>query len=113
MILNGKQYTTYDMHKLPADLQPELLMTQRRGNQISFFSAHSKLSNHYPATFIKDGLRFESAEHFYIFKMAKFFNDEMTASKILKCDHAGEVKQMSRRIKNFDEEWRKVTHTCY
>ena len=58
---------------------------------------------------MQDGIRFESAEHFYTFKMAKHFNDEMTANKILRCEHAGEVKQMSNHIFNFNkDDWRKV-----
>ena len=33
----------------------------------------------------------------------------MTANKTLRCEHAGEVKQMSNHISNFNkDEWRKV-----
>ena len=43
--------------------------------------------------------------------MARHFKDEMTANKILRCEHAGEVKQMSNHISNFNkDEWRKVRH---
>ena len=69
LILNGQQYTTNDLHKLPQEIQPDKLTTIKQGNYIAFFITHSKLSNHYPAPFMQDGTRFESAEHFYTFKM--------------------------------------------
>ena len=54
-------------------------------------------------------LCFNTAEQWMMYKKAKFFNDNATASKIMEADHPSLQKSLGRSVKNFnDKEWDKV-----
>ena len=109
LIVNGIQYTTKDLHKLPDELHPSVLTTVKRGNIIAFFSRSSMLSNHYPAPFVKDGVQFHTSEQYLMFKKAKHFNDEVTAAAILSSKDPVHAKQLGKKVSNFcSSDWNKV-----
>ena len=58
LLLNVKQYTTKEIHRLPEDIQPDTLTTVKQGNPVAFFPNQIKLLNHYPASFMQDGIFF-------------------------------------------------------
>ena len=63
----------------------------------------SFLSNFHYAPFKYNNIIFRSSEQFFMWNKAKFFNDEYTASQILKATSPKETKRLGRLVRNFDE----------
>ncbi|MUM16443.1 NADAR family protein [Mycobacterium sp. CBMA271] len=63
----------------------------------------SCLSQWWPAEFTVEGLRYRTAEHYMMWRKAMLFGDAVTAELILAADHPREVKELGRRVSNFDE----------
>lgn len=63
----------------------------------------SFLSNFHYAPFKYNNMTFRSSEQFFMWNKAKFFNDEYTASQILKATSPKEAKRLGRLVRNFDE----------
>ena len=63
----------------------------------------SCLSQWYKSKFYVDDIEFSSAEQAMMYAKAYMFNDDDTAKKILACHDPKTVKQLGRRVKNFDE----------
>ena len=61
-------------------------------------------SQWYEAPFYCDGNIFPTAEHWMMHQKALLFEDQKMAAKILSCPFPGEVKNMGRRIANFDDQ---------
>ena len=59
-------------------------------------------SNFYPCKIVHDGLEFKSSEQLFMYKKAKFFNDDDIAEQILKVNTPKEAKGLGRKVKNFD-----------
>ena len=54
-------------------------------------------------------LCFNTAEQWMMYKKAKFFNDNATASRIKEAEHPKLQKQLGRSVKNFnDKQWDRV-----
>ena len=64
----------------------------------------SFLSNWYPCSIEYEGKSFHCSEQLYMWFKARFFRDEETADKILKCTHAREAKDLGRQVNGFDKE---------
>ncbi|MEU9830141.1 NADAR family protein [Streptosporangium sp. NPDC048047] len=65
------------------------------------------LSQWWEAPFTSDGHVFRSAEHYMMAHKAWLFGDGGTAARILGARHPGEVKQLGREVRGFDETvWR-------
>ena len=64
----------------------------------------SFLSNWYPCPIEYEGKNFHCSEQLYMWFKAKFFRDEETADKIIKCTHAREAKDLGRQVNGFDKE---------
>lgn len=62
----------------------------------------SEFSNFYPCRFTVDGIEFNCSEQYFMWRKAKFFNDEECAEKILKAKHPQEQKRLGRNVKDFD-----------
>lgn len=62
----------------------------------------SCFSQWWNATFIVDGVRYKTAEHYMMVGKAKLFKDEEMLAKIIACNHPMEAKQFGRKVKNFD-----------
>lgn len=53
--------------------------------------------------FIEDGITFNCCEQYMMYKKAIHFSDFKIADRILKEDDPSKIKQLGRRISNFDE----------
>ncbi|MEU8205175.1 NADAR family protein [Streptosporangium sp. NPDC049046] len=62
------------------------------------------LSQWWPADFVVDGVVYRTAEHFMMAGKARLFGDEESAAAIVAADHPGQVKDLGRRVRGFDEE---------
>lgn len=68
-----------------------------------------EFSNWFPSKFTIDGVIFHNAEQYFMYKKAKFFDDEEIANKILQTDDPKLAKKLGRKVKNFDSDvWLKV-----
>ena len=64
------------------------------------------LSNHFPCKLSVHESEFRSLEHAYFWRMASEFGKPDLAESIRNCDHAGNVKKMSKEIADDEERWR-------
>ena len=75
-------------------------------------------SNWYPAKFIYEGHAFCNSEQAFMWEKAMFFDDKMTAARILNEPRPREVKNLGREVQGYvDAEWAKVRveymyHVC-
>lgn len=60
-------------------------------------------SQWYPSTFVVDNIEYKTAEHWMMAHKAKLFGDNEIFEKILKAEKLGEVKELGRQIRGFDE----------
>jgi ribA/ribD-fused uncharacterized protein len=78
-----------------------------------FFWGHSGKNNDevgkfvfsqwYPSAFVVDNIEYKTSEHWMMAHKAKLFGDNEIFEKILKADKPGEVKELGRQIRGFDE----------
>src|SRR5687768_3369099 len=60
-------------------------------------------SQWYPSAFTVDNLEYKTAEQWMMAQKASLFEDDETFDKILKAHKPGEVKELGRQIRGFDE----------
>lgn len=77
-----------------------------------FFWGHQKgkkgvsascFSQWYDASFIVEGQRYPTAEHFMMAEKAALFGDQATRALVLKAPHPGAAKALGRQVRGFDE----------
>jgi ribA/ribD-fused uncharacterized protein len=73
--------------------------SNRHGEDVGKFV----FSQWYPSAFTVDNLEYKTAEHWMMAHKASLFEDIETFDKILKAYKPGEVKELGRQIKGFDE----------
>lgn len=80
-----------------------------RVNKDYVFFWGSEFSNWFPSEFQLEGKKFYNAEQYFMYKKAKFFNDEEMAMAILCTDDPKVTKKLGRKVKNFKGiAWSKV-----
>ena len=62
------------------------------------------LSQWWPASFVVEGERYETAEHYMMAEKARLFRDEAALEKILAAGHPGEAKKYGREVQGFDNQ---------
>lgn len=76
---------------------------------VKFYKVELKngfLSNWYLSDFIIDGIKFNSAEQYIMWRKAMLFYDINTADKILKEEKPSKMKNYGREIEGYiDEDW--------
>lgn len=71
-----------------------------------FWRTESPFSQWHPTNFVVEGINFNCAEQFMMYKKAKLFCDDETAEAILSTSKPSVQKQLGRTVKNFDAaEW--------
>ncbi|AYB30386.1 NADAR family protein [Chryseolinea soli] len=60
-------------------------------------------SQWYPSPFTLDGVEYKTAEHWMMAQKARLFGDHEISERILKATKPGEVKELGRKIRGFDE----------
>ncbi|EHS55589.1 NADAR family protein [Paenibacillus sp. Aloe-11] len=68
-----------------------------------FYRSHSPFSQWYPSDFVVDGLAFNCAEQYMMFKKAQLFWDEEAARKIMLATTPREQKARGRSVRGFDQ----------
>ncbi|MEC0184139.1 NADAR family protein [Paenibacillus peoriae] len=68
-----------------------------------FYRSHSPFSQWYPSDFVVDGLEFNCAEQYMMFKKAQLFGDEEAARKIMLASTPREQKARGRSVRGFDQ----------
>ncbi|MEU7906715.1 NADAR family protein [Actinoplanes sp. NPDC049118] len=62
------------------------------------------LSQWWPSTFTVDGIRFQTAEHYMMWRKALCFGDDEAARRIVAASHPRQAKMLGRRVRGFDEQ---------
>ena len=80
-----------------------------------YFWGDPTLSNWGPAEFEHKGEKFRNSEQAFMWEKAIFFKDDIIARKILTHDNPSLVKDLGRKVQNFDNDvWAyKDIHQCY
>ncbi|BDS10210.1 NADAR family protein [Aureispira anguillae] len=55
-----------------------------------------------PASFVVDGINYQTAEHWMMVEKARLFNDEEMVERILNSSSAAKAKKLGRLVHNFD-----------
>lgn len=63
------------------------------------------LSNWYLSEFIIDDIKFSSMEQYMMYQKAKYFHDEKIAKEILNTNDVGIIKQLGRKVSNYNESY--------
>lgn len=97
---NAKDAVLCDMYPSP-----------KRSCDFIFFWGHNRkrigdkavFSQWYRSDFFYDGQVFPTAEHWMMFQKARLFKDGKIAREIINNPYPGEVKNLGRQVKGFDE----------
>lgn len=72
-----------------------------------FWGTSHPFSQWHPATFIIEGITFNCAEQYMMYRKAKLFCDEEIAEQILQAKKPSVQKELGRLVQNFDAaEWK-------
>ena len=104
IILEGTSYGVEDFAKLPADLDPRHICTERIGEVTYFFKCDSPLSNHHPCKFTIDNVEYNCSEQAYFHKKATVCGNTDAAADIMKCTRPKVQKSMGSAIIS-TEDW--------
>ena len=64
----------------------------------------SCLSQWWPASFIVDGVRYATAEHWMMAGKARLFGDEETLERIIEASHPHKAKELGRQVRGFNQQ---------
>ncbi len=95
------------------DLELELAVKKVAKMEIICFHNSNEingyLSNWYLSDFVIDGMRFTSVEQYMMYSKAICFKDEDIAKKILETNDVAVIKELGRKVYNYnDETWSKI-----
>ena len=109
--IDGRKYTVSNIEDLPQRLK----WTNKGQRYFSkcdstfFFGRGSFLSNHHKSPFEHEGTTYLCSEQYYLQSKCLYFNDEVTASSIMRLDDPGKMKSLSHKIKGLEEKkWETV-----
>ena len=113
LMINGQRYTIDEIDSLPFGLsssntsRAERRLTSIEGT--AFFGSDSFLSNFHKSPIEEKQQTFSTVEHYYQYKKALYFNDQITANAILSSKTPNHAKALSYQIKDFDKDlWMSV-----
>ena len=76
-----------------------------------FWRSESPFSQWYPAVFVVDGVQFNCAEQYMMYRKALLFDDEEIARKILDASSPRTQKALGRKVRHFSESvWEEHSH---
>jgi hypothetical protein len=102
IVLEGVSYGVEDFAKLPADLDPRHICTERIEDVTYFFKCDSPLSNHHACKFIIDGVEYNCSEQAYFKKKAVVCGDKDAELEIMKCTRPKVQKSLGAAIVTTD-----------
>ena len=98
LIIDNKTYTVHNMNTLPKEINPATKAERSNDDKIAFFGKESPLSNHHPATFQLNGLKYNSSEQYLMSEKAILFSDEETAHKIMVAKNPVVQKHLGKKV---------------
>lgn len=70
-----------------------------------------RFSNFFPITFFAENHKFYTSEQYYMWRKAKFFEDEENAELILNVKSPADAKALGRKVRNYDDKlWSEVRY---
>ena len=87
LIIQGKRYTTGNLHTLPEDISTFEATSKSAKDVIGFFGELNPFSNFYRTTFELDNRVYHSSEQYIHIQKAIFFNNTKTADSIMAADN--------------------------
>ena len=90
------------MHKLPANIHPRDICTEKRGDITFFFRQDSPLSNHHACLINVAGKTFNCVEQAYYYQKAVTCKDDLARDRLMKTKSAGVQKGIGDSIKTND-----------
>ena len=96
--IDHKVYTVQNMHTLPPDLNMSDKAEKSDTATKAFFGKQSPLSNHHPAPFKLENLKYNCTEQFLMKEKALLFDDEITAHKIMVSSDPVEQKRLGKTV---------------
>ena len=95
LVINGTHYGVKDLGGLPLDPAAYKAAQKSNTSSIVFHGELSPYSNFHNATFVVDGEKFPTSEHYIQYQKAMLFGDTYTANAILKAETPFEAKKNS------------------
>jgi hypothetical protein len=110
IVLDGSEIGVNELYKLPAEIHPRDIATEKRGDVTFFFRQDSPLSNHHTCEFTLDGVKYNCSEQAYFHKKAIMCGDDKAKSSIMRTKSPGIQKSIGEGIKtNTDWERNRVS----
>ena len=107
LVINGTNYGTEDIHKLPSALVGYIAAQKEDDNTIAFMGELSLYSNFHHSKFTINNHTYHSAEQWIQFQKAMLFGDSFTANQILTSDTPLEAKRLGFNVNGFyAKKWR-------
>jgi hypothetical protein len=104
LILKGVPYGVGDMDKLPDNIHPRHICTQRKGNITFFFRCDSPLSNHHKCEIMHEQKLFNCSEQLYFYRKAEICKDTSAMAAIKAESNPKLQKQLGGAVPT-TEEW--------
>ena len=98
-------YDVNTLNKLPADLDPNYVTTEKKDNVLYFFGSSCPLSNFHPSPFRCDGKQFRWVEQFFFHRKAELADDQVALRRLMDADTPAKCKSIGYHIKCDQEVW--------
>jgi hypothetical protein len=102
LLLDGNEIGVDDLQKLPRNIHPRDICTEKRGDVTFFFRQDSPLSNHHSCLINVKGKQFNCVEQAYFWQKAETCNDVAARDRIMKTKSAGAQKGIGESVKATD-----------
>jgi hypothetical protein len=116
IVLDGNEIGIDDFDKLPDDIHPRDIATEKRGDVTFFFRTDSPLSNHHMCNFSMAGVNYNCSEQAYFHKKAIICGDDGAKKRIMMAKYPGVQKSIGEAIKETPD-WKRqritvMTQVC-
>jgi hypothetical protein len=104
IILNGESIGIEDFDKLPQEIHPRHICTEKRGDVTFFFKSDSPLSNHHRCDIAIDEDTYNCVEQGYFHRKAIICNDNKARDDVMATKNPASQKYIGDRIVE-NEKW--------
>ena len=109
LIIQGKWYTTSNLHTLPEDISTFEATSKNTKDAIGFFGELNPFSNFYKTKFELDNKVHHSLKQYIQEQKAIFFKDTKTADSIMAAENPLDCKRLAQNISGYNhDDWRRV-----
>ena len=109
LIIQGKRYTTSNLHTLPEDISMFEATSKSTKNAIGFFGELNPFSNFYKTKFELDNKVCHSTEQYIPEQKAIFFKDAKVAETIMATENPLDCKHLVQTISGYNHDaWKRV-----